>query len=171
MQRETPIKFDDLLNAYTEYLAGESLTAVCKKYKMTANAFKDRLGRINAVMESNVPTLAIERKLISDVLTNHLKPLKEEIALKSLSILREADNLVENKLKTEGQSVDLKDLVKTADSYSNRLARITGIEEYPQIPQDNTEDRSKRINNFVQNIFINHEENLENKRKIINEDI
>lgn len=170
MSTYKPIKLEDLADAYTEYLSGESLAAVCRKYKIPQKAFKDRLGRISAVMDSKVPALAMERKLISDVLSAHLKPIKEELAVKSLSILREADNLVEKKLKEEGTSTDLKDLIKAADSYSNRLARITGIEEFPQVPQDQTADRNQRVNNFVQNIFINHEQTLDEKRKLINEE-
>ena len=135
---------------------------------MSPSVLKDRLERIDEVLESNLPTLSTERQLISQALSEKLKPIKEELSMKSLEILRQADDIILNRLITNPDDMDTKDVLKASDQHSSRLARITGMEEDPSAGAD-PNARAKVINTFVQNIFHNHAKKLQEDRGKVND--
>jgi hypothetical protein len=167
----TPTKrvpFQSIVDAKIDILSGSSISEASKKHGISKTLLKDRLERIDEVLESDLPALTTERQLISQALSDKLKPIKEELSMKSLEILKKADDIILDRLANAPDDMDTKDVLKASDQHSARLARITGIEEDPGAGTD-PNARAKVINTFVQNIFHNHTKKLEKDRGRIND--
>lgn len=162
------VPFQKIVDAKVDYLSGMSFKKISEKHNLPINILKDRLERIDNVLESNLPALSTERKLISEALSEKLKPIKEELSLKSLEIVRKADEIILNRLLSSPDDVDTKDILKASDQHSSRLARITGLEEDPSAGSD-PNLRSKVVNTYIQNIFNSHAKNLEEERLKVND--
>lgn len=162
------IPFQTIIDAKIDELSGMSKTKISKKHKIAPAILKDRLERIDNVLESTLPSLSVERKLISEALSDKLRPIKEELSLKSLEIVRKADNIIYERLTSNPDDVDTKDVLKASEMHASRLARITGIEEDPTAGYD-PNARSRVVNTFVQNIFNNHNKILETERDAVND--
>lgn len=147
-QKKIPLQ--SILDAKVDYLSGMTIKEVSSKHKISVSVLKDRFSRIDEISESNLPALSMERKIISDALSNHLKPIKEELSMASYEIVKAADSLVLERILNEPEDVSTKDLLRASDSHSQRLARITGMEEDPLAgkPKD-----PARANIMIQNIF------------------
>lgn len=164
-----PIKLQTIIDAELEILGGVDLKDVAKKYGIKPKQFNQSIERVSEIMNSDAPELALERKIISEALTEKMKPIKEQLALKSLEIINEADKLISDRMKSDPDQVKTKDLVNISDNHSKRLARITGMEEDPNAGTDNDKTRVKKVNIFIQNIFGNHKEKLEKERDKVND--
>jgi len=162
------VPFQSLIDAKVDILSGMSKAKASKKHGISVKILEDRLERIDNTLESKLPALSVERQLISDALSEKLRPIKEELSMKSLEILRKADEIILNRLQTDAEAMDTKDILKASDQHSSRLARITGMEEDPGAGTD-PNARSKVVNTFVQNIFHNHTKKLEEDRGKIND--
>lgn len=155
-----------LLDANIRVLAGEPKKKVAKDLQLTVPVMEDRLARLEEVSESTLPAIGLERQIISEALSEHLKPIKEALSLKALEIVKRADDLTLEKLNvTPIGDLKLPDIVKTADSYESRLARITGLEEHPDQGSGQSQDKAKRISIFVENMFAGHSEKLAKERE------
>ena len=164
------IPFQSLVDAKIDVISGMSLTAASEKHGIRPAVLKDRLERVDAVLESNIPSLSVDRHIITDALSEKMKPIKEELSLKSLDIVREADKIVLERLKENPDEISTKDVLRASAEHSSRLARITGMEEDPNagIPGDEAL-RNRNINIFVQNIVNGHKEKLEKEREHVND--
>lgn len=160
--------FDAIVEAYIRYLGGEALSKIGKDLKLSQDVLEDRFKRLDLASNSKLPSLSMERQLINEVLSDKLKPIKEELSVRAVEILREADDIIITKLRNERDSLKLSDLVKAADSYEGRLARITGLEEDPSQGPDRN-DRNNRVNIFIKELFPNHSDKLDNDRKKVND--
>lgn len=171
-QTTKPVKMvplQKLLDAKIRLLGGESVKDVSKDLNISPNVLDDRLRRIDELSGSTLPALSVERKIISEAISNHLRPIKEELSLNSLEIVRKADEIILNKLNIEGESLELRDVLKASDSHEARLARITGLEEHPEQGSNPIQDRNNRVSIFIQNMFAGHSDKLSREREIVNE--
>lgn len=158
-----------LLDANIRLLAGESIKVVSKDVGLSEHVLKDRLRRINEFKSSTIPALSMDQQIISESLSEHLKPIKESLSLNSLEIVRRADELTLQKLnETPLEDLKLKDLVTTADSHESRLARITGLEDHPDQGANSSKERVNRISVFVENMFAGHSEKLKSNNNFEN---
>lgn len=162
------VPFQTIIDAKIDEISGMSQKKISKKHKIAPTILKDRLERIDNVLESRLPALSVERQIISEALSEKLKPIKEELSLKSLEIIRKADEIIYQRLTTEPDEITTKDVLRASDIHSSRLARITGIEEDPGAGTD-PNARAKIVNTYVQNIFNNHAKNLEQERLSVND--
>lgn len=162
------LQIQDLLNAKIRIMSGELIASVAKDLNTSATILQDRVDRLDDISESSLPALSMERRIISETLSEHLKPIKEELSVKAYEIVRRADEIVLNKLNAEGESLELKDVVKVADSYEGRFARITGIEEHPG-QGSSGQDRATRVNVYIENMFAAHNKKLSSDRDNIND--
>ena len=165
------IPFSTIFSAYVDKISGMTNKEISEKYSISQPSITRRIEILTKFMNDNTPALSKEREIISQALSENMKPIKEEIAVKALEIIKKADDLVSEKLTTEGPSLELKDIVKTADSYSSRFARLTGVEDFPALGKDTAQERTKIVNTYVQNIFNNHDESLDKDREKINNPI
>lgn len=157
-----------LVDAEIDKIQGMSDAAIAKKNGVARGALKKRQEKLSVIIESTSPMMEFERKIISDVISDRLKPIKEELALKSLEIVRQADGIVVERLTNQPKKIKMKDLISISDTHSKRLARITGIEEDPGAGTD-TPERTKFINTYTQNIFNIHDKKLEDERLKVND--
>jgi len=162
------IPFQTIIDAKIDEISGMNQKKIAKKHKIAPTILKDRLERIDSVLNSSLPALSVERQLISEALSEKLKPIKEELSLKSLEIIRKADDIIYQRLVTEPDEMKTADILKASDQYSSRFARITGMEEAPNAGSD-PNARTRVVNTFVQNIFNNHAKNLEQERLNVND--
>lgn len=164
------IPFQTILDARIDILAGMSPTAAAKKNGLSVKVMQDRLARIDEITTSNLPALSTDQKIISEALSDKMKPIKEELSLKSLEIVREADKIILDRLKTQPEEVSTKDVLRASESHSGRFARITGFEEDPTAGNNGDEKiRIKNVNVFIDNTFKNHREKLEHERTKVND--
>ena len=159
-------KISTIVQAKADELVGLGTRGLKKKYGIGKKDLSVRIEAMNQILTSDSPNLSVERQIISEAISDRLKPIKEELAVKSLEIVRMADEEVVERLKTP-ELLKEKDLISISDTYSKRLSRLTGIEEDPGAGED-TDKRVKNVNVFVQNIFAEHSKNLEKKRNSIN---
>jgi hypothetical protein len=163
----TKPKISELVNAQIDYYAGATEKEIKSKYGISKSRLASTTTKINEILASDSDSTSFERKIISEALSDKLRPIKEEISLKSLEIIRKTDEEVSKRLDSpEGE--EMKDLVKVSDIYSRRLARITGMEEDPSAGEVDPLARAKTVNVFINNVFQKHKENLEKKRNSIN---
>lgn len=163
------IPFQKILDAKIAILNGKSEAQAAKELSLTVLTMRDRIARLDEVMSSNTPALTVERQIISEALSDKLKPIKEELSLKSLEIIRKADQIVLERLQLSPEDVSTKDVLRAAEQHSQRLARITGLEEAPEVdPASAAIDRAKTINVFVNTTFKNHLDKLKDERKTTN---
>lgn len=144
------IPFQTILDAKIDHISGMTMKEVSIKHNLSITTLEDRFARIDAITSSTLPAITTEQKIISEALSDHLKPIKEQLSLKSLDIIRLADDLVEQKLKNNTEDITIKDAIKASEAFSNRLAHLTGIEEAPA--QQNNNDKTV-VNTYIQNIF------------------
>jgi len=164
----TPVPFQAVFDASVDIISGKSLSASAKKQGISPGILADRITRIEEVSNSNLQTMSLERKIISEALTTRLKPLKEELSLKSLDIIRKADSIILSRLTSDSDEMKTSDVLKASEVHAGRFARITGIEEDPDGGVD-AGDRTKFINHVTQNIFNIHKEKLEDQRTKVND--
>lgn len=164
--KKEKIKFSTIVAAQAENLIGASDAKLKQKFGISKKKLESTALKLNEIVSSNSPNLTLEKKIISEAISDHLKPIKEELALKSLEIIRKADEVLLQRLDSP-EIIRTGEMVGVSDVYSKRLARLTGIEEDPNAGKE-PEERSKNVNIFVQNIFAEHKKNLEKKRNLIN---
>lgn len=163
------VPFQSLIDAQMSIITGSTPAQAAKEVGMPTKLMEDRLSRVNEVLSSNTPALTVERQLISEALSDKLKPIKEELAIKSLEIIREADKIVLQRLQGQPEELKMKDVLKASEQHSQRIARITGLEEDPEVdPSKAGLDRAKTINFFVNNTFKNHLDKLKEERVTTN---
>lgn len=124
--------------------------------------------KIGEIITSDDPNMALQRQIISEALTDRLKPIKEELSFKSLELAKKADLIIEERLENRPDMISDKNLLAISDIHSKRLARLTGIEEDPYAGNNDKDERNKTVNIMVQNIFQGHKERLERERAGIN---
>lgn len=156
-----------LVDVEIDKIQGMNDVQISKKHNINTGILDNRRAKLGVIVSSTGDTMALERKIISDVISDRLKPIKEELAVKSLEIIRKADNLIGDRLLNEPKGIKMKDLISISDVHSKRLARITGIEEDPGAGDDSPE-RARFVNNYTQNIFNIHDKKLEEERKNVN---
>ncbi len=164
--KKEKIKFSTIVQAQAENLIGISDTKLKQKFGISKKKLESTALKLNEIVSSNSPNLTLEKKIISEAISDHLKPIKEELAIKSLEIIRKVDEVLLQRLDTP-EIIRTGEMVGVSDIYSKRLARLTGIEEDPNAGKE-PEQRTKNVNIFVQNIFEEHKKNLEKKRNLIN---
>lgn len=165
MSKEIPI--DALIESELGKINGLSSRAIHKITNVPAKAIAAVQGRVSEVMASNSPELAFERQIISEAITDRLKPLKEELALKSLEIVRVADDLLLDELNSG--MMKTKDVIRVSDSHSKRLARIVGLEEDPGAGGGDPNEANKTVNIYIKNMFSGHKKKLEEERNSVND--
>lgn len=164
-----PIPINDLVNAQVAMISGEPISSVARSLKVPKAKLTSATERVGEIMISTGPALAMERQIISEVLSEHLKPIKEDLAVESLKIIKEADKITVERLTNEPGSIKMKDLIAISDTHSKRLARLTGLEEDPEGGGDRADaERRKGASVFIQNIFQGHQEKLEKERETVN---
>lgn len=161
------IKFSTIVEAQADMVIGSSEKELKSKHGLSKKKITTAAAKINSIMASNDPALSLERKIISEAITDRLKPIKEELAVKSLEIVRRADEELLNRLETP-ELVKTNEMISISDTFSKRLSRLTGIEEDPTAGENPENLRSKNVNIFVQNIINEHKNLLEKKRNKIN---
>jgi len=124
--------------------------------------------KVGELMQTTDSDHELQRRIISLALTDRLKPIKEDLSVKSLELTQKADNIMGERLESASDKIATKDLIAISDIHSKRLARLTGIEEDSTGGQDDLITRSKTINIMVQNIFQGHRERLERERITVN---
>lgn len=124
--------------------------------------------KVGELLESTNPNTALQRRIISEALTDRLKPIKEDLSVKSLELTNKADTILAERLEKSAGMISDKNLLAISDIHSKRLARLTGIEEDPTAGHDDSSLRAKTVNIMVQNIFQGHRQKLERERAGIN---
>lgn len=124
--------------------------------------------KVGELLESTDPNTALQRRIISEALTDRLKPIKEDLSVKSLELTQKADSVLAERLENSAGMISDKNLLAISDIHSKRLARLTGIEEDPTAGYDDSSSRAKTVNIMVQNIFQGHRQKLERERAGIN---
>lgn len=124
--------------------------------------------KVGELMQSTDPSTALQRRIISEALTDRLKPIKEDLSVKSLELTQKADNILAERLEKSAGMISDKNLLAISDIHSKRLARLTGLEEDPTAGKDDPSLRAKTVNIMVQNIFQGHRQKLERERAGIN---
>lgn len=124
--------------------------------------------KVGELMQSTDPNTALQRRIISEALTDRLKPIKEDLSVKSLELTQKADNILAERLEKSAGMISDKNLLAISDIHSKRLARLTGLEEDPTAGDDDPSLRAKTVNIMVQNIFQGHRQKLERERAGIN---
>lgn len=124
--------------------------------------------KVGELMQSTDPSTALQRRIISEALTDRLKPIKEDLSVKSLELTQKADNILAERLEKSAGMISDKNLLAISDIHSKRLARLTGLEEDPTAGKDDPSLRAKTVNIMVQNIFQSHRQKLERERAGIN---
>lgn len=124
--------------------------------------------KVGELLESTDPNTALQRRIISEALTDRLKPIKEDLSVKSLELTQKADSILAERLEKSAGMISDKNLLAISDVHSKRLARLTGIEEDPTAGHDDSSLRAKTVNIMVQNIFQGHRQKLERERAGIN---
>ena len=124
--------------------------------------------KVGELMQSTDPNTALQRRIISEALTDRLKPIKEDLSVKSLELTQKADNILAERLEKSAGMISDKNLLAISDIHSKRLARLTGLEEDPTAGNDDPSLRAKTVNIMVQNIFQGHRQKLERERAGIN---
>jgi len=124
--------------------------------------------KVGELLESTDPNTALQRRIISEALTDRLKPIKEDLSVKSLELTQKADSVLAERLEKSAGMISDKNLLAISDVHSKRLARLTGIEEDPTAGHDDSSLRAKTVNIMVQNIFQGHRERLARERAGIN---
>jgi hypothetical protein len=162
------IPFNTILDAKIDLIQGMSASDVSLKHGVSKTILDDRIARVDEISNSTLPALSVERAIISEALADRLKPIKEELSLKSLEIVREADKIVLERLMINPDDLSTKDVLRASEAHSARLARITGLEEDPTAGGDDPTLRAKNVNVFIQNIFKSHKEKLERDRLGVN---
>jgi len=164
------IPLQKILDARIRILGGESESSVAKDLKISVSTLQDRMERLDEIEASSLPALTVDQRIINETISDHLRPIKLELSTNALEIVRKADKLIKERLDREGDSIGVKDLVKTADSFEGRLARIVPIEELPEAGPVDQQKRRTVINNFVhQNIINQHINKLEKDRLAVND--
>lgn len=171
--RKTPsvsksIPINTLVEVAVDRIQGLPMSQIAKKHNVSTSFLTKRTGNLSEVMSSTSPTMEFERKIISDAISERLKPIKADLAVKSLEIIKKTDDIVAERLSDDPESIKTKDLISISDTYSRRLARLTGIEESPE-EVDTGASRTKIVNSYVQNIFNSHNKELERERTEVND--
>jgi hypothetical protein len=161
------INFSTIVEAQADSLVGTSNKSLKDKYGVSKRRIDVASQKINEIIGSDSPGLTLERKIISEAITDRLKPIKEELAVKSLEIIRKTDEELLNRLDTP-ELIKTNEMVSISDTFSKRFARLTGIEEDPNGGENPIDSRNKNVNIFVQNIINEHKDLLEKKREKIN---
>ncbi len=161
-------KFSTIVQAQADVITGSTDKEIKKKYGISKTSLKLKTAKINEIMASDLPETSLEKKIISEAISERLEPIKTELAVKSLEIIRKTDNEIINRLNKAPDLIKSGELINMSDIFSKRLSRLTGLDEDPDAGIDVEKNRNKNINVFVQNIIRNHDELLEKKRKNIN---
>lgn len=169
MSHKEPIKIETIIEAELDSVAGLTPRQIKEKHGVSARDLNKAKERISEVMDSTLPILSVDRKIISEAITDRLRPIKEDLAVKSLEIIKKADDLIVDRMTSTPEDVKTKDLITISDTHSKRLARIVGIEEDPDGGGDGDPNkRAKNINVFIENAFMGHNEKLKRERETIN---
>lgn len=164
------IPLQTLIDIKAAIIGGATFPQMCREYKIPAKVLEDRLLNLDSLMSSNSPATSLERKIIEETLSDHLKPIKTKLSFNSLEIIDEADKIVLERLKINPNEMSTKDVLRASDVHSKRLARITGLEEDPDAGKDDgAMERVKTVNVFIQNTFKGHSEKLESERLKVND--
>jgi len=162
------IPINALVDVEVEKIQGVPMSKIAKRHNVSTSFLTKRTGNLSEVMSSASPTMEFERKIISEAISDRLKPIKEDLAVKSLEIIKKTDDIVAGRLSNNPDLIKTKDLISISDTYSRRLARLTGLEESPE-ELDTGASRTKIVNSYVQNIFNSHGKELERERTEVND--
>jgi hypothetical protein len=168
MKNNTPIKSETIIDAKLDQLAGLSDKEIAAKNGVSPARLNKAILRVDEVMNDKTELFSVERQIIKEAISDRLMPLKEELAIKSLEILRKADIIVSDRLDAP-ELISTKEALKISDTHSRRLARIVGLEEDPNAGGADPEERAKTVNIFVQNIFKSHNDKLKQERDGVND--
>lgn len=168
MNNKESIPLSVLVEAQADIIGGLPPAQAAKRHGLRPKALEQATERVGLIMSSDSPLMSVERQIISEAITDRLKPIKEELALKSLEIIRKADQELSNRL-SEPETLKTRDILSISDIHSKRLARITGMEEDPNAGGDDPNARTKNVNIFVKNIFKGHKDKLEKEREQVND--
>lgn len=164
------IPLQTLIDIKARIIGGATFPQMCREYHLPAKVLEDRLLNLDSLISSDSPSTSLERKIIEETLSDHLKPIKTKLSFNSLEIIDEADKIVLERLKTNPDELSTKDVLRASDVHSKRLARITGLEEDPDAGKDNGNlERVKTVNVFIKNTFREHREKLEKERRMVND--
>jgi len=165
--KKSKTKFSTIIEAQADVLVGATDKEIKDKHGISKASLVKKTAKINEIISSDSQSISLEKKIISEAISDRLAPIKTELATKSLEIIRKTDDEILNRLEKCPELIKEKDLVSMSDTYSKRLSRLTALDEDPDSGRP-TDSRVKVANVFIQNIFKEHNEMLEKKRKNIN---
>jgi hypothetical protein len=165
--KKSKTKLSTVVEAQADIITGATNKEIKDRYGVSKSSVALKTAKINEIINSDMSEDSLEKRIITEAISDRLKPIKSELATKSLEIIRKTDDELLYRLENQAGLIDEKVLVNISDTFSKRLSRLVALDEDPNagIPVDS---RNKTTNVFIQNIFKEHNEMLEKKRNNIN---
>lgn len=144
------INLKELLDAYKEHMQGFSLLSLSRKYEIQKKSLETKFTLLSALSVTPDNKLYPGQKEIKNSIQNCLSEIKEKLASVSVEIINKADAKTIELLESQ-KNIPARDACMIADTYTKRLARLTGIEEFGENSTSNSP--TTKVLDIINTIF------------------